>query len=48
MGSNNIYRFNFVHDYWTAFFNGFQYLQSENEAIVAVESLTVIQVNLNL
>ena len=37
---NFIYQIDFVRDYWTAFLNGFQYLQ-KTEIQTAIESLTM-------
>ncbi|KAI8894796.1 hypothetical protein BC833DRAFT_603546 [Globomyces pollinis-pini] len=43
--SSNLYKFDFVKDYWTAFLNGFQYLENYfEESRVAIQSLTMIQV----
>jgi hypothetical protein len=38
-----LYKFDFVPEYWTSFLNGFQFLDSIEEAEVALESLTLIQ-----
>ncbi|KAJ3303160.1 hypothetical protein HDV03_004148 [Kappamyces sp. JEL0829] len=40
---SHIYKFDFVHDYWTAFLNGFQLLDNAEHASVAMESLTMVQ-----
>lgn len=40
-----ISRFDFVHDYWTAFLNGFQFLRNDDEVAVAIDSITMSQVS---
>lgn len=42
-GSSFVYRFDYLHDYWTAFLNGFMFLEGESEVRVAVESVNMIQ-----
>ena len=43
-GSAFIYRFDFLHDYWTAFLNGFIYLEDKSQVDVAIQSVTMVQV----
>lgn len=43
-GSAFIYRFDFLHDYWTAFLNGFIYLEDKSQVDVAIQSVTMVQI----
>jgi hypothetical protein len=37
-------KFSFVPQFFTAFFAGFQYLDCDEEAVSAIENLTILQV----